>query len=183
MKNKALCVYCGSSSGSEAIFVKQAELLGKLMAENNIDLIYGGASIGIMGALADSVLKNGGNVYGVMPKQLVDREVAHSHLTKLFVTNSMHERKALMANLCDGFVALPGGFGTLEELFEAITWSQLQMHYKPVLLLNTSHFYDKLIDFMNELVNKGFVKKEHQTITLITKTPEEVIHTFKSTII
>lgn len=178
MKNKALCVYCGSSPGTNGRYVKEAEELGKLMAENTIDLVYGGASIGVMGALANSVLHHGGNVYGAMPKQLVDREVAHPGLTKLFVTNSMHERKALMANLSDGFVALPGGFGTLEELFEAITWSQLQMHHKPVLLLNTDHFYDTLIAFMQELTEKGFVRPQHQDISIVTKTPKELIEYF-----
>lgn len=178
MKNKALCIYCGSSSGNNEIFINKAVELGRLMATNSIDLVYGGASIGVMGALADSVLEAGGNVYGAMPKHLVDLEVAHPGLTKLFVTNSMHERKALMANLCDGFAALPGGFGTLEELFEAITWSQLKMHRKPVLLLNTDNYYNSLIRFMQELTNKGFVKSAHQDITIVTQEPKELIDIF-----
>lgn len=178
--NKSLCVFCGSSTGNNPLFAEKARELGKLFAEHSIDLVYGGASIGVMGALADSVLEHGGNVFGAMPKHLADREVAHTGLTKLFITNSMHERKALMANLSDGFVALPGGFGTLEELFEAITWSQLNMHYKPVMLLNTTSFYNPMLEFIQHTIDNGFVRSEHRDILTICDEPEDVIEVMRS---
>lgn len=178
--NKSLCVFCGSSTGNNPLFAEKARELGKLFAEHSIDLVYGGASIGVMGALADSVLEHGGNVFGAMPKHLADREVAHTGLTKLFITNSMHERKALMANLSDGFVALPGGFGTLEELFEAITWSQLNMHYKPVMLLNTASFYNPMLEFIQHTIDNGFVRSEHRDILTICDEPEDVIEVMRS---
>lgn len=178
MISKSLCVFCGSSPGTNPKFANEAAELGKLLVENGITLVYGGASIGVMGALADSVLENGGKVFGAMPKQLVDREVAHPGLTRLFVTNSMHERKALMANLSDGFAALPGGFGTFEELFEAITWSQLDMHRKPVMVMNTDGFYQPMIDFIEHTIGSGFIKNEHRNIIRMCEKPEDIIRNF-----
>jgi len=180
MKGKSLCVFCGSSVGTQPSYVKKAEELGELIAKNEIDLVYGGASIGVMGALAESTLAAGGDVYGVMPKFLSDREVAHKKLTKLFITNSMHDRKALMANLSDGFVALPGGFGTFEELFEAITWSQLNMHYKPVMALNTDGFYNPMVQFIDHTIESGFIKESCRDILKICYEPIEIIEYFNS---
>lgn len=180
MRARSLCVFCGSMVGNNPSYAQKAKELGHLLAENEIDLVYGGASIGVMGALAESTLASGGDVYGVMPKFLSDREVAHKKLTKLFITNSMHDRKALMANLSDGFVALPGGYGTLEELFEAITWSQLKMHKKPVMILNSDGFYDPLIQFIEHTIRSGFIKESCRDILKVCNEPEEIIDYFNS---
>jgi uncharacterized protein (TIGR00730 family) len=157
-----LCVFCGSSSGSSPIYVDQAKALGTALAQSGIDLVYGGASVGLMGAVADATLAAGGNVIGVMPQALVDKEISHKGLTDLRIVGSMHERKALMAELADGFIALPGGLGTFEELFEVWTWAQLGYHRKPCALLNVDGFYDKLSGFLDDVVTRGFVKPSHR---------------------
>ncbi len=175
MKKPTVCVFCGSSSGKNPEYVKEAANTGRLLAQNNIDLIYGGASIGVMTAVADSVLENGGDVYGVMPQDLVNREVAHPDLTRLFITNSMHERKALMANLSDAFIALPGGFGTYEELFEALTWSQLEMHNKPIYLLNTAGYYDPFLALTEHGIAEGFIGESNRNLFKTVDTSEELI--------
>ena len=178
MKNSKIhrvCVYCGSSPGSEPEFTHDAAVLGKLLAQNNIELVYGGASIGVMGAVANSVLENGGNVTGVIPHGLFKREVAHNSLTKLLVVDSMHERKALMAQLSDAFITLPGGFGTLEELFEMITWTQLGIHQKPIFLLNTLNFYDPLAQFIDGITEKGFIRPTEKKLFTIQSTPQEIV--------
>jgi uncharacterized protein (TIGR00730 family) len=164
---RSLCVFCGSSVGSKPAFIGAAIGLGKVMAEQNIQLVYGGGRVGLMGAIADSVLNNGGRVIGVIPQHLVDREVAHQGLTELRIVSSMHERKALMAELSDAFVAMPGGLGTLEEFFEVWTWGQLGLHRKPYALLNVNGFYDPLVQFIDQLVEQKFVKPEHRKMLIV----------------
>ncbi|RYG85728.1 TIGR00730 family Rossman fold protein [bacterium] len=155
---RRVCVFCGSSSGSRPHFLAAARALGKELAERRVGLVYGGASVGLMGAIADAALENGGEVVGVIPQVLVDKEVAHRGLTQLHVVSSMHDRKALMAQLSFGFVAMPGGIGTLEELFEVWTWTQLGIHAKPVALLNVAGYYDSLLHFLDNGVIEGFLK-------------------------
>jgi uncharacterized protein (TIGR00730 family) len=152
-----LCVFCGSSFGAREVYRAGAEAFGELLARRQIELVYGGARAGLMGALADAVLAGGGQVIGVMPEALRERELAHLGLTDLRIVGSMHERKALMASLSDGFIALPGGIGTLEELFEVWTWSQLGLHAKPCALLDVDGFYGGLAAFMDHVVAQGFL--------------------------
>lgn len=173
MKN--VCVYCGSSPGTNPDYLATAEKLGKLLAEGDIGLVYGGSNIGIMGALADAVLAAGGKVTGVMPKFLVQKEVAHHKLTALHVVDSMHARKLLMADLADCFVALPGGLGTLEEFFESLTWSQLGLHKKPCGLLNVRGYYDGLLSFLDHAVSEGFLAPMHRSMVLFSADPEALL--------
>jgi uncharacterized protein (TIGR00730 family) len=163
----SLCVFCGSSVGSKPAYIGAAIALGKTLAENGIRLVYGGGRVGLMGAIADAALNGGGEVIGVIPEHLVAREVAHPGLTDLRIVPSMHERKALMAELSEGFVALPGGLGTLEEFFEVWTWGQLGLHRKPYGLLNVNGFYDPLVQFIDQLVEQKFVKAEHRRMLII----------------
>lgn len=162
-----LCVFCGSSSGSKAIYLEMATRLGKALADAGIGLVYGGASVGLMGAVADAALANGGEVIGIIPQALQEKEIAHKGLTDLRVVGSMHERKALMAELSDGFIAMPGGIGTLEELFEVWTWAQLGYHTKPCALLNVDGFYDGLATFLDSLVEQAFVKPNHREMLIV----------------
>ena len=173
---KRFCVYCGSSSGNDPAFLEGAKELGAALANLNCDLVYGGASIGLMGTVADAALANGASVFGVMPKSLADKEIAHEGLTELVITTSMHDRKEKMADLSDGFIALPGGLGTLEELFEIWTWAQLGFHDKPVGLMNVSGFYDALIDFLDQTRNAGFVRPVHHDILIVDSDPEALIN-------
>ncbi len=177
---KTLCVYCGSSSGRLPEYTLAARQLAHAMVSNNIDLVYGGASVGIMGEIANAVLEEGGNVIGVIPKGLFVKEVAHKGLTELREVGSMHERKSLMAELSDGFISLPGGFGTIEEIFEIITWSQLGMHRKPCGLLNVCHYYDKLIGFLDHAVSEQFIKSPHRSTILIDECPDVLLKKFKA---
>jgi uncharacterized protein (TIGR00730 family) len=163
----SLCVFCGSSVGSKPAFIGAAIALGKVLAEQKIRLVYGGGRVGLMGAIADSALQAGGEVIGVIPEHLVAREVAHQGLSDLRIVSSMHERKALMAELSDGFVAMPGGLGTLEEFFEVWTWGQLGLHRKPYALLNVNGFYDPLVQFIDQLVEQKFVKPEHRKMLIV----------------
>ncbi len=156
-----ICVFCGSNIGARKIYKEKCEQLADAMVSRNIDLVYGGASIGLMGAIADAILDRGGQVIGVIPKHLENYEISHKGLTELVVTDDMHERKAKMAALSDGFVALPGGIGTLEELIEIATWQQLCLHQKPTGLLNIDHYYDSLIDFLSHSVKEEFLKEQH----------------------
>lgn len=174
------CVYCGSSSGNDPSFTDVAITLGKSLVRHKLDLVYGGGSVGIMNVIAESVLNSGGDVIGVIPQSLMDREVGHDGLTELHVTSNMHERKSTMANLSDAFIALPGGLGTLEELFEVLTWSQLGFHRKPIGLLNTAGFYDSLLTFLEETVKAGFIKHEHLALLTVAKEPEELIEAIKT---
>jgi uncharacterized protein (TIGR00730 family) len=164
-----VCVFCGSSMGARPEFADVARLFGRLLAERGVGLVYGGASVGLMGTLADAVLAGGGEVIGVMPRSLVDREIAHPGLTELRVVASMHERKATMAGLADAFVALPGGLGTFEELFEVWTWAQLGLHHKPIALLDVADFYSPLAAFLDHAVNEHFIKPGNRAM-LITAT-------------
>ncbi|KAF0248930.1 MAG: hypothetical protein FD167_1670 [bacterium] len=172
---KRICVFCGSSLGAKTEYVKVAQQLGYLMAKKNIGLVYGGSSVGIMGEIANSVLKEGGKVIGVIPSFMVEKELAHPQLSELRVVDSMHERKALMSELSDGFIALPGGFGTFEEFFEILTWGQLSIHTKPCGLLNVCHYYDKLIEFIDYSVQEQFVKVDCRSLVLTDSEPEKLL--------
>jgi uncharacterized protein (TIGR00730 family) len=172
---RRLCVFCGSSEGNDPAYLQAARALGETLARSGIGLVYGGASVGLMGVLADAALVAGGEVTGVMPRALVEKEIAHSRLTDLRVVGSMHERKALMAELSDGFVALPGGIGTFEELFEVWTWAQLGHHTKPCALLNVRGFYDRLIAFLDKVVERGFMKDAHRSMLIMAQQPMELI--------
>jgi uncharacterized protein (TIGR00730 family) len=171
---KKICVYCGSSSGNSPAFSKAALMLASNLVERRIDLIYGGGDVGLMKVIADEVLRLGGHVTGVIPQALFDREVGHPNLSKLHVVVDMHERKAMMASLADGFIALPGGIGTLEELFEMFTWLQLGFHNKPLGLLNVDRFYDHLLSFLDHAVNTQFLQAKHQAL-LITENDSSLL--------
>ena len=172
---KRIAVFCGSSSGTDTVFEKEAQILGQTLAKENIDLVYGGANVGLMGALANATLSGGGNVIGVIPTFLKSKEIAHLGLTELHIVASMHERKTKMNDLSDGAIALPGGFGTLEELFEMLTWGQLGLHQKPVGLLNVNGFYDELIQLMDTMVEKGFLKEVYRKLVLISNNPNDLL--------
>lgn len=172
---KKLCVFCGASMGAKSSYVESARLLGKTLAEQEITLVYGGASVGIMGQIADATMSAGGEVIGVMPRQLVEREVAHNSLNQFIVVENMHERKAKMAELSDGFIALPGGLGTLEEFFEVLTWSQLRLHNKPCALLNIEGYYDQLIAFLDNAVAEKFIRPIHRDMILVSDNPIELL--------
>jgi uncharacterized protein (TIGR00730 family) len=172
---RRLCVFCGSSEGNDPAYLQAARALGETLARSGIGLVYGGASVGLMGVLADAALVAGGEVTGVMPRALVEKEIAHGGLSDLRVVGSMHERKALMAELSDGFVALPGGIGTFEELFEVWTWAQLGHHTKPCALLNVRGFYDGLIAFLDQVVGRGFMKDAHRSMLIVAQQPMELI--------
>jgi uncharacterized protein (TIGR00730 family) len=163
---KRICVYCGSSSGARPSYIQAARALGALLVRRGLGLVYGGSNVGLMGALADTVLAQGGEVIGVIPGPVVIREVAHTGLADLRVVGSMHERKALMAELADAFIAMPGGFGTLEEFCEIVTWVQLGLHQKPCGLLNVEGYYDGLLSFLNHAVAEGFLKPEYRSVVL-----------------
>ena len=170
-----LCVFCGSSLGGDPAYERAAAALGAELAARNIGLVYGGASVGLMGVVADAALEAGGEVIGVLPEALADLEIAHKGLSELRIVASMHERKAQMADLSEGFVALPGGIGTLEETFEVWTWSQLSIHAKPVGLLNVNGFYDRLEAFLNHMTAERFVKPVHRNILLTDDDPGTLI--------
>ncbi len=161
IKLRSICVYCGASSGHAPVHAAAARLLGTALASQQITLVYGGGRVGLMGIVADAVMNAGGNVIGVIPQALMDTEVGHQHISQLLIVKDMHERKALMAEHADAFIALPGGLGTLEELFETLTWAQLGFHEKPIGLLNVNGFYDGLVDFLAHQVREGFVREEH----------------------
>jgi hypothetical protein len=176
MKN--ICVYCGSSDGARPEYQQAAAALGRAMVEKNIDLVYGGASVGLMGTLADAVLEGGGRVTGVIPESLVDREISHPGLTELVVVESMHARKSVMAELSDAFIALPGGIGTMDELFEILTWAHLGIHQKPCALLNVAGYYDHLTAFVNYGVDQGFIRQETAAKLMIQDDPNALIEQF-----
>ncbi|HEY5138135.1 MAG TPA: TIGR00730 family Rossman fold protein [Methylococcales bacterium] len=171
----SICIYCGSSPGRLEAYGLAACALAEALVRRNIRLVYGGAGIGIMGRVADQVLKLGGQAIGVIPKALAHKEVAHKNLTQLHVTQSMHERKMLMAELSDGFIALPGGIGTLEELFEIWTWAQLGFHTKPCGLLNVEGYYDALIGFLDHVLAEQFVKKDHHAMLIVETNPDALL--------
>ncbi len=173
---KRLAVYCGSSLGVDPTYREKAIKLGEMMAKENCGLVYGGGAIGIMGAIADSVLKHGGSASGVIPKFLDQIEITHNGLTELYVSENMPERKNKMYELADGFVALPGGIGTLEELFEVYTWRQLKIHDKPIGILNINGYYDHLIAHINHMVSEGFLQKKHTELIFVRNEPRELLN-------
>lgn len=177
---KRITVFCGSSLGTEDNYKLQATLLGKTLAKHNIELVYGGAKVGLMGAVADGVLSEGGKVTGVLPNFLRSKEIAHEQLTELILVDSMHERKTKMNELCDGVIAMPGGFGTLEELFEMLTWAQLGLHKKPIAILNIDGFYDSLIVMVQTMVDKGFLKVINQQMLLVSDNIDELLYKMKN---
>lgn len=156
---KSVCVFCGSSMGFHPIYKKSAYNLGKQIAKENLSLIYGGGSVGLMGVLADAVMEYGGEVIGIIPRFLYEEEVGHDGVTELIIVDSMHERKQKMAELAQGFIAMPGGIGTMEELFEIFTWSQLALIKKPIALFNVNNFFDDITHFLNKLIREGFIKE------------------------
>lgn len=170
-----ICIFSGSSAGRLPLYSEAATRLGHALAKSGIGLVYGGASVGLMGAVADAALASGGEVIGVLPDFLAQKEIAHTGLSDLRIVNSMHERKALMAELSDGFVALPGGIGTLEELFEVWTWAQLGQHEKPCALLNINGFYDGLASFLEHIVDEAFLKPEHREMLIVEQDIDDLL--------
>ena len=177
---KRITVFCGSSFGTEEIYAAQATLLGETLAKQNIELVYGGANVGLMGAVADGALNKGGKAIGVLPQFLKSKEIAHHSLTELILVESMHERKTKMNDLCDGVIALPGGFGTLEELFEMLTWAQLGLHKKPIAILNINGFYDSLIELTQTMVEKGLLKDVNQKMLLVDDNIDALLEKMKN---
>ena len=176
---KRIAVYCGSSKGVRPEYASAAQALGVRLARERIELVYGGGKVGLMGILADAVLAHGGHVIGVIPEQLVSREVAHEKLPDLRVVKTMHERKALMAELADGFIALPGGFGTFEEFFEILTWAQLGWHHKPFGLLDVAGFYRQLQEFLDHSRNEGFIRPQNRALVLVEEDAEKMLARMK----
>jgi uncharacterized protein (TIGR00730 family) len=172
---KRICVYCGSSLGNQPLYREAALAMGAVLASRKIGLVYGGGNVGLMGVIADAVLAAGGEVIGVIPQSLADRELAHSGVTDLRIVDSMHTRKALMADLSDAFIAMPGGFGTFEEIFEAVTWTQLGVHRKPCGLLNVGGFYTPLALFIDQAVSEGFIKPVHRESIVVDDSPERLV--------
>jgi len=172
---KRICVYCGSSPGRLPEYLEAATSLGSALVDLGLGLVYGGASVGLMGEIADTVIKGGGEVIGVIPRSLVEKEVSHHGLSELRIVESMHERKAVMEELSDGFIALPGGFGTLEEIFEVLTWSQLGFHQKPCALLNSQNYYDNLIAFLDHAVESQFVRMPHRAKLMVGDDPQQLL--------
>ncbi len=170
-----ICVFCGSNSGSSPDYLAAAADLGRQLAQRRIGLVYGGSNVGLMGALADATLNAGGHVIGVIPRSLVDREVAHRGLPDLRVVETMHERKALMAGLSDGFIAMPGGYGTFDELCEILTWAQLGIHSKPIGLLNILCYWDPFLAFLDHAVTAGFLKSAHRCLIEVCQAPGELV--------
>lgn len=179
---KSIAVFCGSSDGASTNYRENAIKFGKELAKHKITLIYGGASVGIMGAVADTVLNEGGRVIGVMPSFLEEREISHKNLTELIIVDTMHERKSKMADLADGFVALPGGPGTLEEYFEIFTWAQLGLHKKPCGILNINHYFDPLIELLNHMVEEEFLDEKYRSMSVVEAEPKQLLkklHTYE----
>ncbi|HEY1149277.1 MAG TPA: TIGR00730 family Rossman fold protein [Pseudoduganella sp.] len=172
---KSICVYCGANAGVDSRYAEQARALGAVLVEQNLSLVYGGGNVGLMGIIADEVLRLGGEVTGVIPSALVEKEVGHVGLTRQFIVKDMHERKAMMAQLSDGFIAMPGGMGTLEELFEMLTWSQLGFHSKPVGLLNVEGFYNHLVQFIAHASSQGFIRPQHAALMMVEDSPQKLI--------
>jgi uncharacterized protein (TIGR00730 family) len=172
---RRICVYCGSNPGSDPAHRVAAHSLGAFLARSGVGLVYGGGNVGLMGAVADGALSQNGEVIGVIPRALMEKELGHGGVTALHVVTSMHERKQMMVDLSDGFIALPGGFGTLDELFETLTWLQLSFHDKPVGILNVGGFFDGLIDFIHHMSRSGFLKPEHAECVLVDADAEKLL--------
>lgn len=174
-----ICVYCGSSSGAADVYAEAARELAEVLVRHDIELVYGGASVGIMGIIADTVLDLGGKVHGVIPQMLFEKEIAHEGVTELHVVNSMHERKTMMAALSDGFIAMPGGFGTLEEIIEIVTWGQLRFHDKPCGLLNVKGYFDQLLAYLDHARQQGFLKPDNRGMLLDDVDPASLVRRFE----
>jgi uncharacterized protein (TIGR00730 family) len=172
---RKVCVFCGSNTGTQPVYMQAAREVGRLLSERKIGLVYGGANRGLMGALADACLESGGKVIGVMPRALVDKEITHRQLTKLYMVDSMHERKALIADLADAFLALPGGYGTWEEFFEVLTWSQLGLHRKACALLNVGGYYDCFLGMADRAVQDGFLRMPHRELMIADTDPSRLL--------
>jgi uncharacterized protein (TIGR00730 family) len=172
---KRICIFCGSSFGARPVYRKAAQELGALLARRGLGLVFGGGGIGLMGAVADSVMEHGGEAIGVIPDGLMRREIGHRNITRLHVVESMHQRKAMMADLADAFIALPGGYGTLEEFCEIVTWSQLGIQKKPCGLLNTEGYWDGLLAFLDHAAEEAFLRPENRALVLVAATPEEML--------
>jgi uncharacterized protein (TIGR00730 family) len=172
---QCVCVFCGSSAGSNPAYAEAARAMGRALVDRGQSLVYGGGHVGLMGILADAVLEAGGEAIGVIPHALNEREIAHLRLTTLHVVDSMHERKAKMAEMSDAFIAMPGGFGTYEEFFEAVTWTQLGVHKKPCGLLNVSGFYDPIIQFLDHAVREQFIRPAHRETVLVDSDPDRLL--------
>ncbi|MFV0443802.1 MAG: TIGR00730 family Rossman fold protein [Planctomycetaceae bacterium] len=179
---KSICVFSGSRCGERPEYRAAAEALATAMAEQQLRLVYGGGNIGLMGVMADRLLAAAGKVVGVIPQCLLDKEVAHHGVTQLHVVETMHERKALMADLSDAFIAIPGGFGTLEELFEVLTWRQLQIHNKPCGLLNTAGYFDDLLRFLDRCVADGFLQEQYRRLILVSEDPRQLLERVRQAI-
>ena len=177
---KSLCVYCGSSSGITPNYADAARKLAQALVERKIALVYGGGNVGLMGIIADEVMRLGGHVTGVIPKALVRKEVGHRQISELHVVENMHERKAMMADLADGFIAMPGGIGTLEELFEVMTWAQLGFHDKPIGVLNVDGYYDALLAFLQHTVQQGFLRPQHASLLMVESDVAALLHRFET---
>jgi hypothetical protein len=175
METKRICVYCGASPGNNPNFAVRARELGHALATNNIELVYGGGRVGLMGILADAVLEKGGQVIGIIPQKLIDLEQGHTGIQDLRIVNDMHERKATMASLADAFIALPGGFGTLEELFEVLTWSQIGYHVKPVAILDVDQYYHHLGKFIEHAMTTGLLKTQYGQLFQVTHSLENAL--------
>ena len=176
---KSVAVFCGSSVGASDVYKMAAMELGRELAKRRIALVYGGSSIGLMGILADTVLQEGGKVIGVMPQLLEEKEIAHSHLTELFIVDSMHERKAKMAELAEGFITLPGGPGTMEEFFEVFTWAQIGLHKKPFGLLNSNGYYNPLLTVLEHMVQEQFMQEIYRTMVVVESDPVQLLEKLK----
>ncbi len=176
---RTLCVFCGSNTGRGDIYAARALALVRAMTRHGLELVYGGGSIGLMGVIADAALAAGVRVTGVAPRRLLEREVVHRGLSALHVVESMHERKARMADLSDAFIALPGGYGTLDELFEALTWTQLGYHRKPSGLVNVEGYFDRLVDYLDHAVAEGFLVREHRDMLFVEDDPDVLIERLK----
>lgn len=175
MALQRICVFAGSNPGKRPEYREAARQLGEALVAHGLGVVYGGGSVGLMGALADSVLEHGGEIIGIMPQGLFRREVAHTHLTKLFEVESMHARKALMADLADGFIALPGGFGTFDELFEITTWAQIGIHSKPIGLLNVAHYFEPLLALVAHASQESFIPPTHTQLLIVQEHAKELI--------
>lgn len=173
---KRVAIFCGSRPGNDPSYMNAASALGELLAKKGIELIYGGSRVGLMGAVANAVLDNGGKAIGVIPKKLMTIEIAHDHLSELHVVEGMHERKAMMSDLADAFIALPGGSGTLEEWFEVLTWAQIGYHQKPCCLLNINDYYTPLLSLFDHMIEQGFVLSEYKNLIIMESNPEKLIN-------
>lgn len=177
---KRICVFCGSSPGGCPEYIQAARDLGTVLVNHGIDLVYGGGNVGMMGAVAESVFNAGGHVTGVIPKHLAEKEVAFIELSDLRIVDTMHQRKAMMAELSDGFIAMPGGLGTIEEIFEVWTWGQLNMHQKPCGLLNTCGYYNHLLTFLDHITTEQFVQEGHRQMLIVDSDTDRLIHQFQN---